>query len=92
MKRRRFRIRMWLIFAVTTASLAVTSTASAVRNAADGSGALAPQPAPVTSTSSSFDWFDGALAAAVIAVVCCLGLAYLLLARNRSHSSIATSH
>ena len=47
MKRRRtFRIRMWLIFAVTTASLAVTSSASAVRNAADDAGAVVPQPAP----------------------------------------------
>ena len=40
MKRRTFRIRMWLIFAVATASLAVTSSASALRNAADQSGAL----------------------------------------------------
>lgn len=80
---------MWLIFAVTTASLAVTSSASAVRNAADDAGAVVPQPAPVTSTPSSFDWLNVALVAAVI-VVACLGLAYL--ARNRSRGSVATSH
>lgn len=89
MKRRTFRIRMWLIFAVATASLAVTSSASALRNAADQSGAFVA-PAPVTSTPSSFDWLNAALVAAVIVVVSCIGLAYF--ARNRSHGSVATSH
>ena len=90
MLRRKLRIRMWLIFAVSTVSLVITSSAYAVRPGADYGRALAPQPAPTASAPGGFSWLDAGLIAAVtLAVVAaCVGIVYV----TRSRRRLALSH
>ena len=86
-------IRIWLTSAIaTTASLAIVSGASAMRNARDpfnpGYGSV--DSANVASSSSSVNWSVIGIAATFIiaAVVVAVAVAYV----GRNRTSLATSH
>ena len=93
MKNHRLAIRIWLTSAIaTTASLAIVSGASAMRNARDpfNQGYGSADSANVVSSSSSFNWSIVVIAATLIAVAMIVAAAVSHVGRNRT--SLATSH
>jgi hypothetical protein len=85
MKHHRYTIRIWLTAALTTAaSLALVSTASAMRNATDPGnyGYGRGEPSSVVSSSSGFNWGIAATAAALIVTA-------VVVARMTSTATIA---
>jgi hypothetical protein len=86
-----FKIKIWFALAITTVSLVLASSASAMHNAADAGGAIAPAPTvPVVDTSGGFDWVAALIGAAVAAAVILATIAVARLAHGRGR--LAASH
>jgi hypothetical protein len=93
MKNHRLAIRIWLTTAIaTTASLAVVSGASAMRNARDpfNQGYSSVDSANVATSSSGLHWSVIGIGATFIvaAALVAVGVAYV----GRHRTSLATSH
>jgi hypothetical protein len=87
-----FKIKIWFALAITTVSLVLASSASAMHNAADAGGAIAPAPTvPVVDTSGGgFDWVAALIGAAVAAAAILVTIAVARLAHGRGR--LAASH